>query len=140
MKMTSIGNDTQLANHIYGSSGNLPSEENRAKADHKAGNKTSPGSDKVDISEEARSLSETKGVDKTDSSSQIELTEEEEWNQPFNVVRHHVEKKFSWALGALSQFITERRASCTFEDRAVSGAEARKRTREKSANADTGGG
>ena len=76
--MMSIVNDTQLTNPIYGSSGNLPPEENRANADNKAGNQANPASDKVDISEEARSLSETKGADKTDSSSQIELTEEEE--------------------------------------------------------------
>jgi hypothetical protein len=76
--MTSIGNDTQLTNHIYRSSGDLQPEENRANADHKAGNKTPPASDKVDISEEARSLHDTKGADKTGPSSQIELTEEEQ--------------------------------------------------------------
>jgi len=76
--MAAIVNDTQIINPIYGSPGNLQPEENRPTADHKAGTKTLPVSDKVDISEEARSLSETKGADKTDSSSQIELTEEEE--------------------------------------------------------------
>ena len=76
--MTSIVNDTQLTNHIYGSTGSLPPQENRATADYKDGTKTTPAPDKVDISEEARSLSETHGGEKTDSSSQHELTEEEQ--------------------------------------------------------------
>ena len=75
--MTSIVNDTQLTNHLHGFYGNLPHQENRANSDPKAENKAATTLDKVDISEEARILSENKAAGKTDSSSQNELTEEE---------------------------------------------------------------